>query len=137
MKAVRCLIRALAIDLEDALVVAEWDHAPRSMQDGLGIMQRVALVKLLDKPFLDLTSPMGRGILAFMSALAEDEREPILRRAEEGRRIARSKNVQFGRKPILTSNQRQVALERLANGESWRQVAKDFRVSPATISRLS
>ena len=63
----------------DVLVVAEWDHAARSMMDGIRIMQRVhasgAAVKVLDKPHLDLTTPIGRGFLAFLSALAEDERE--------------------------------------------------------------
>lgn len=130
-----------ALGTDDILVVAEWDRATRSMQDGLNIMQRVAdrcaLVKVLDKPFLDLTTPMGKGILAFMSALAEDERLRIVNRAAEGREIARSKNVKFGRKPILSTKQQQVVRDRLANGESCRQIAKDFRVSPATISRLN
>ncbi|MEP3199168.1 MAG: recombinase family protein [Lentilitoribacter sp.] len=129
-----------ALGTNDILVVAEWDRATRSMQDGLNIMQRVAdrdaLVKVLDKPFLDLTTPMGRGILAFMSALAEDERLRIVNRAAEGREIARSKNVRFGRKPILSPDQQQVVRDRRVNGESCRQIAKDFRVSPATISRL-
>ena len=65
----------------DVLVVAEWDRATRSMMDGIRIMQRVhargAAVKVLDKPHLDLTSPIGRGFLAFLSALAEDEREHV------------------------------------------------------------
>lgn len=130
-----------ALGIDDILVVAEWDRATRSMQDGLHIMQRVAdrwaLVKVLDKPFLDLTTPMGKGILAFMSALAEDERERIICRAAEGRAIARGKNVKFGRKPILSPDQQKVVRDRLANGESCRQVAKDFRVSPATISQLN
>lgn len=111
------------------------------MQDGLNIVQRVAdreaLVKVLDKPFLDLTTPMGKGILAFMSALAEDERLRIVNRAAEGRAIARSKNVKFGREPILSPDQQQAVRDRLAAGESCRQIAKDFRVSPATISRLN
>lgn len=130
-----------ALGTDDILVVAEWDRATRSMQDGLNIMQRVAdrgaLVKVLDKPFLDLTTPMGKGILAFMSALAEDERDRIIRRAAEGRMIAKSKNVNFGRKPILSPDQQKVVRERLINGDSCRQIAKDFQVSPATISRIN
>ena len=53
----------------DVLVVAEWDRATRSMMDGIAIIDRVlargALVKVLDKPHLDLTTTMGKGILAF------------------------------------------------------------------------
>lgn len=52
--------------------------------DGITIIQRVAdrgaAVKVLDKPWLDLSTPMGKGILAFLSAIAEDERERIVGR---------------------------------------------------------
>jgi DNA invertase Pin-like site-specific DNA recombinase len=88
------------------LVLPEWDRATRSMLDGIQIIQRVAargaLVKVLDKPYLDLTSTMGQGILAFLSALAQDERERIVKRAQDGRKAARARGVQFGRKPKLT-----------------------------------
>jgi DNA invertase Pin-like site-specific DNA recombinase len=62
-----------ALGAGDSLVIAEWDRATRSMMDGINIIQRVAdrsaTVKVLDKPWLDLTTPMGKGILAFLSAL--------------------------------------------------------------------
>jgi len=49
-----------------------------------GIIDRVSkrgcLIKVLDKPYLDLTIPLGRGFIAFLSAMAEDERERILKR---------------------------------------------------------
>jgi DNA invertase Pin-like site-specific DNA recombinase len=73
-------------------VLAEWDRATRSMMDGIAIMQRLAArgatIKVLDKPYLDLTSKIGQVILAFLSALADDERERINRRAAEGRKAA-------------------------------------------------
>ena len=129
-----------ALGTDFVLVVAEWDRATRSMMDGIKIMQRIAdrnaLVKVLDKPHLDLTTPMGRGMLALLSALAEDDRERIIRRGAEGRAIARAKNVKFGRKPKLDEHQRQKALERLAAGESVREIGRDFGVAHTTISRL-
>ncbi len=129
-----------ALGLGDVLVIAEWDRATRSMTDGINIIQRVAdreaAVKVLDKPWLDLTTPMGKGILAFLSALAEDERERITRRAQAGRTLAKEKGVKFGPKPKLTAHQQEVARERLANGESCRAIAKDMGVSHSTVSRL-
>jgi len=75
---------------DDILIVADWDRATRSMIDGINILQRIAdrgeKIKVLDKPYLDLTSPVGQGILAFLSAMAQDERERIIKRAEEGGR---------------------------------------------------
>jgi hypothetical protein len=43
------------------------------MIDGIEIIERLhqrgALIKVLDKPHLDLTSTVGKGFLAFLSAL--------------------------------------------------------------------
>ena len=128
-----------ALGTDDVLVIAEWDRATRSMMDGITIIQRVAergaTVMVLDKPWLDLTSPMGKGILAFLSALAEDERERITRRANEGRAAAVKRGVKFGPKPKLTEHQRKVALDRLSTGDSCRAIAKDMGVAHTTISR--
>jgi hypothetical protein len=71
------------------------------MTDGIGIIERVhkrgAFVKVLDRDYLDLTKPINRGILALLSALAEDERHRIVKRANEGRAAARKKGTRFGR----------------------------------------
>src|SRR5262245_41782637 len=64
----------------DILVVAEWDRGSRSMFDGIHLIERInargALIKVLDKPHLDLTTPLGRGFIAFLSALAGRRRAP-------------------------------------------------------------
>ena len=130
-----------ALGTDDVLVVAEWDRATRSMMDGIAIMQRIAApmvggMATADKPHLDLTTPIGRGFLAFLSALAEDERGRIVKRAAEGREAAKGKGVRFGPKPKLTDHQKSKALDRLAAGESCREIARDMGVSHSTISRL-
>ena len=58
------------------------------------INTRGALIKVLDKPHLDLTTPLGRGFIAFLSAMAEDERSRILARCNAGRQVAIAKGVQ-------------------------------------------
>ena len=129
-----------ALGTGDTLVLAEWDRCTRSMNDGIAIIERVhkrgALVKVLDRDYLDLTKPINRGILAFLSALAEDERHRILRRANEGRVEARKRGVHMGRKPKLTDHQQEKALERLAAGETCRAIARDLGVHHSTVSRL-
>jgi DNA invertase Pin-like site-specific DNA recombinase len=124
----------------DTLVVAEWDRATRSMLDGIRIIERIhargALLKVLDKPHLDLTTPLGRGFVAFLSAMAEDERERITKRANDGRAAARRRGVHMGRNPKLDPYQQAEALKRLAAGESCRAVARSYRVHHATVSRL-
>jgi len=128
------------IGTDDVLVIAEWDRATRSMDDGLKIIARVAdreaAVLVLDRPYLDLTTPLGRGLGALLSAMAEDERNRINSRANEGRAIAKKKGVKFGRKPKLSDHQRNLALERLAAGETATDIALDLGVHKSTISRL-
>ena len=129
-----------ALGTGDVLVVAEWDRATRSMMDGIAIIERVAargaLVKILDKPHLDLSSTIGKGFLAFLSALAQDERERITKRAADGRKHALANGVKFGRKRSLTPHQQDEALKRIAAGESYRTIAKSYDVSHTTIARL-
>src|SRR5271170_2507522 len=85
------------LDTGDELVIAEWDRATRSMWDGLQIIKAVidagASIKVLDRSYIDLTTPMGRGFMAVMSAMAEDERLRIITRTHEGRKIAQAKGV--------------------------------------------
>jgi len=129
-----------ALGTGHTFVVAEWDRATRSYQDGLNIVtriaQRSALVKVLDRDYFDLTTDLGKALLGLLSAIASDERNRIVKRANEGRTIARDKGVRFGRKPKLTEHQQQKALERLAAGESAREIAPDYNVSHSTIVRL-
>src|SRR5262249_34237681 len=49
----------------------------------LGDLARGAMIKVLDEPHLDLTTPIGRGFIAFLSALAEDERHRIVKRTAD------------------------------------------------------
>lgn len=135
------LEKAIAsLEVDDVLILAEWDRATRSMADGIKIMERVhergALIKVLDRQWLDLTTPIGKGILAFLSSLAEDERERINRRSNEGRKQARRKGVKFGPRPKLTNTQRREAMRMINEGRSVRDVATVFNVGVATIQRV-
>ena len=128
-----------ALGTGDVLVVAEWDRATRSMMDGIAIIDRVlargALVKVLDKPHLDLTTTMGKGILAFLSAIAQDERERITKRANEGGAAAVARGGRFGlSKPKLNPEQQEEALRPARQRRQPRQ-SRDCSKSPTRPSR--
>jgi DNA invertase Pin-like site-specific DNA recombinase len=122
------------------LVLAEWDCCTWSMFE-IHIIERIhvrgAFIKILDKPHLDLTTPIGRGFIAFLSAMAEDERHRIVKRANVGRAAARKRGMRFGRKPKLTDHQQAEALKRMAAGESCRAIGRTMGVHHATIARLA
>jgi hypothetical protein len=50
---------------------------------------------MLDRAYIDLTSPIGRGIMAFISAMAEDERLRIIKHTHV---------EQVGRRPVPLFN---------------------------------
>lgn len=129
-----------ALGTGHTLVVAEWNRATRSYQDGLNIVTRIAqrgaMVKVLDREYFDLTTDLGKALLGLLSAIASDERKRIVGRANAGRTIAKKNGVKFGRKPKLASHQREKALKRLAAGETARDIARDFNVHHSTIVRL-
>ena len=110
------------------------------MMDGVRLIERIgargAMIRVLDKPHLDLTTPIGRGFIAFLSAMAEDERERILKRANGGRAAAKKRGVKFGPKPKLAVHQaREAARMVREDGQSLRAVAHHYHVGHSTIVR--
>ncbi len=70
-------------------------NATRSMLDGVAIIERIpargCFVKVLDKPHLDLTTPLGRAF----ERMAEDERQRIVKRERGGEDAARERGAKF------------------------------------------
>ncbi len=133
------LASALAVLREgDELVIAEWDRATRSVWDDLHIIKAVidagATICVLDRSYIDLATPIGRGFMAMFSAMAEDERGRIIKRTHEGRKLAQGRGVKMGRKEKLNDKQKTEARQWLANGEIPNDLAPLFGVSRATIA---
>jgi DNA invertase Pin-like site-specific DNA recombinase len=80
------------------------------MWDGLHIIKAVidagATIRVLDRGYIDLRTPMGRGFMAMFSALAEDERGRIIKRTHEGRKVSQARDVRMGRKEKLNEKQK-------------------------------
>src|SRR5262252_916763 len=124
----------------DVLVVTRLDRLARSTRDLLNVIaaltERGAGFKSLKDTWADTTSPHGRLMLTVLGGLAEFERELIRARTGEGRKRAKANGVKFGRPAALTPQERQEAIQKLAQGEVQADVAQCFNVSQATISRL-
>jgi DNA invertase Pin-like site-specific DNA recombinase len=75
-------------------------------------------------------------MLTVLGGPAERECELIRARTDEGRKRAKARGVEFGRKLKLTQYQRQEALARRAQGEPLVEIARTFGVSHSIISRL-
>ena len=138
----RELAKAIAkLELDDVLVVSRLDRLARSTRDLLNVLAEItargAGFKSLHDTWADTTTPHGRLMLTVLGGLAEFERELIRARTGAGRERAKARGVKFGRPSKLDEFQRREALARLAAGESQADVARSYRVNPATISRLA
>jgi DNA invertase Pin-like site-specific DNA recombinase len=124
----------------DVLVVTRLDRLARSTRNLLnvlgGIADKGAGFKSLRDTWADTTTPHGRLMLTVLGGLAEFERELIRSRTSEGRERAKARGVVMGRKPKLTSHQRQEAIARREAGEVLVDIARSYNVSQSTISRL-
>src|SRR5262249_15487309 len=94
-----------------------------------------ATFKALDRKWLDLTTPIGRGILAFLSSLAEDERARILARANGGRAAAQKRGGKFRPKPKQVHQARAAPPMVREEGKSLREAAHPYQAGHSTILR--
>lgn len=82
------------VDAGDTLVVTKLDRFARSTKDALetieGLFNRQVRVHVLNLGIIE-DSPTGRLIFTVMSAFADFERDLIVERTQEGKRIAKSK----------------------------------------------
>lgn len=124
----------------DVLIVTRLDRLARSTRDLLDLVEQItgrgAALRSLGEAWADTSTPAGRLMLTVLGGLAEFERHLIRERTGEGRARAKKEGRSLGRKEKLTPHQKREALERLAKGETTRQIGRSFNVSHSTISRL-
>lgn len=129
------------LEAGDTLVVSKLDRIGR---DSIDVQQTIQLctsrkirVVVLQLGNLDLTSSSGALIVKLLSAIASFERDLIIERVQSGLARAKAQNVVLGRKPKTTTEQRQQIIERKAAGETTSALARDFKVSRATILSIA
>lgn len=75
-------------------------------------------------------------MLAVLGGLADVERDLIRTRTVEGRTRATARGQHMGRPPALTVTQAAEARQRRQDGATLQELADNYNVSKATISRL-
>ena len=74
-------------------------------------------------------------VLTIFAGMAEFERDLINERTSSGRVQAKARGVRFGRPPKLTGEQIKLGGRLIDEGRSAREVARMFKVHPATFYR--
>ena len=124
----------------DVVVVAKYDRLARSLRDLLDIVEAIrsrgAGFRSLAEE-IDTTTPAGRLIFHVFASIAEFERDRISERTKEGLEAAKRRGRVGGRPPALNPDQKaEVRRMRDEDGKRIPEIARLFRVSPATVRRV-
>ena len=124
----------------DVLVVTKLDRLGRNAMDVGGTVARLAeigvRVHCLALGGVDLTSSTGKLTMGVINAVAEFERDLLIERTQAGLARARAEGKTIGRPASLTSEQRRLAEQLLREGQGASAIARELRVSRATIRRV-
>jgi DNA invertase Pin-like site-specific DNA recombinase len=115
------LERALArLRTGDELVVWKFDRLGRTMLETLSLAidldRRGIAFRSLNESF-DTSTPIGRGVMAIIAAVAEDERASLIKRTRAGMAAARRRGVKLGRPRKLDAEKVRQARNLLASGK--------------------
>ena len=124
----------------DVLVVTKLDRLGRNAMDVGGTVARLAdigvRVHCLALGGVDLTSSTGKLTMGVINAVAEFERDLLIERTQAGLARARAEGKAIGRPASLTPEQRRLAEQLLRDGQGASAVARELKVSRATIRRV-
>lgn len=123
----------------DTVVVHSMDRLARNLDDLRALVQvltgRGVKIEFLKESlsFTGEDSPMSHLLLSVMGAFAEFERALIRERQREGIALAKGRGAYRGRKKALSPEQVAALPERLAQGVSKAQLARELGVSRETL----
>ncbi|EIA1494023.1 recombinase family protein [Vibrio parahaemolyticus] len=122
----------------DVVVITKLDRLGRSLNIILDAITRIqakgAQVKTLDGQVdTSADDAMRKAMTQLLGVFAELEHSIIVDRLQSGRERTGKKG---GRRPLLSDDQKKLAVSRLNSGDSISQIAKDMDVSRATVMRV-
>ncbi len=133
------LLKAVARSEIQMVVAWSVDRLGRSLSDllaFLGDLQAKGCDLYLHQQAIDTSTPSGRMLFQLLGVFAEFERSMIGSRVRAGQARARARGVTFGR-PTLGRDRVARVEQALARGDlSIRQIAKQTKVSTATVQRV-
>jgi DNA invertase Pin-like site-specific DNA recombinase len=120
----------------DVVLVWASDRIARSVRHFLDVLDELNRLNIEFVSFreqIDTGGPLGRALVVIIGAIAELERNLIIERVRAGMRRARLEGRHIGRTPLELDH---AAIRRdRAHGYSLREIAKNHRVSTATVQR--
>ena len=127
----------------DAVLVTELSRWGRSAQDLLDTLYKLAgwnvSVVAMSGMTFELGTPHGRRMATMLAGIAQFERDLISERVRSGLAAAKARGKKLGRQP----GQRPVSdrygprvLRAVADGRSYRWIAREFQISKGTVEGI-
>ena len=121
----------------DVVLVWASDRIARSVKHFLEVLDELNRLQVEFISFrenIDTGGPLGRAIVVIIAAIAELERSLIVERVRAGMRRARLEGRHIGRLPLNIDREAILCQRHL--GDSIRKIAKEHRISTATVQRV-
>jgi putative DNA-invertase from lambdoid prophage Rac len=124
----------------DVLIVTKLDRLGRNAMDVRATVEHLASIGVrvhcMALGGVDLTSAAGKMTMGVLGAVAEFERDLLIERTHAGLARARAEGKVMGRPRALDDQKRDAVLDRLAAGHSVASIARDFKISRPTVTRI-
>lgn len=130
----------LKMEEGDVLIVTKLDRLGRNAMDVRATVEALAdrgiRIHCLALGGVDLTSAAGRMTMQVLNAVAEFERDLLIERTHAGITRAKAEGKAMGRRPVLSDKQQGEVRQRLREGATVSQLARDYDTSRQTIMRI-
>lgn len=124
----------------ETLLVSRLDRLGRDCVDVVStvreLQNRGIKVVVLQLGNLDLTSSVGTMMMTVLSCVAEMERSLLIERTQAGIARARAEGVKFGRPLKITEKVKREVLQKLSEGTSVSQTARDLGLARNSILKV-
>lgn len=127
----------------DVVLVSELSRWGRSTQDLLDTLNRMAGWKVsvvaMSGMTFELGTPHGRMMATMLAGIAQFERDLLSERVKSGLAAARARGRKLGRQPGQRPKSDKLAakvLELVAEGRSYRWIARDLGISKNTVGDI-
>ena len=119
----------------DTIVVTQLDRLGRSLKELLGTIEQIEVKGCnfvsISQNF-DTRTISGKLLYSILGAIAEFERSLLIERINQGITSAKQNGVKFGRKPVLSKDNLELAVELREQGKSINTICKAFNISRKT-----
>lgn len=124
------------VEKGDIILVTKLDRLGRDTADMINLIKEFDVLGVAIR-FIDdgisTEGTMGKMVVTILSAVAQAERHRILERTNEGRSVAKSKGVKFGRKPFIDKDK---VIQLKNSGLGATEIAKELKIGRSTVYKL-